>query len=215
MSRTGKMGAVAVLVALAAAVALLALVATTQPADAAGRYKTVTKTFSNTAPITIPDTGNVQPPYAATPYPSEISVGGLRRGTIRDANLTLKGFSHTFPGDVDVMVSHREVNRTVMSDVGGGDFTDNITLTLDDEAASPLPDDAQLTGGTFKPTNVDDRGGDGFLPPAPASSGLELSGFDGKNPNGPWQLWVVDDGPDDGGQFGGGWKLTIKARVLR
>lgn len=88
-------------------------------------------------------------------------------------------------------------------------------LTLDDEAASPMPDDAQLTAGTFKPTNVDDRGGDGFLPPAPASSGLELFGFDGKNPNGPWQLWVVDDGPADGGQFADGWSVTIKARVLR
>ena len=27
-------------------------------------------------------------------------------------------------------------------------------------------------------------------------------------------LWVVDDGPDDGGQFGG-WSVTITARVLR
>lgn len=208
MARTGKMGAVAVLVALAAAVALLALVATTQPADAASRYKVVTKTFSNSQPITIPIAG------PAVPYPSEKNASGFKKGKILDANVTLKNFSHTYPEDVEVMLSHRGVNRTVMSDVGGSFDALNITLKLDDEAALPLPDEAQLTGGTFKPTNIGSI--DTFPAPAPAQSGLAaLSGFDRMNPNGPWQLWVTDDTGPDGGQFAGGWSITIKARVLR
>ncbi len=213
MARTGKLGAMAAVLAMAMAVALTALLATllaTQPADAASRFKVIKKTFSSAQPITIPSGG------AATPYPSEKNAGGFKKGKILDANLTLKNFSHTFPDDVDVMISHRGVNRTVMSDVGGSPDAINITLKLDDEAVSPLPDEAQLTGGTFKPTNVNSGSNDTFPGPAPDPSGLaNLSGFDGKNPNGPWQLWVTDDVGIDGGQFAGGWSITIKAKVLR
>lgn len=215
MARTGKLGVVAAVLAMAMAVALTALLATllaTQPADAASRFKVIKKTFSSTQPITIPSGGAAG---AATPYPSEKNASGFKRGKILDANLTLKNFSHTFPDDVDVMISHRGVNRTVMSDVGGGTPVNNITLKLDDEAVSPLPDEAPLSGGTFKPTNIGPA--DTFPAPAPTPSGLaELSGFDGKNPNGPWQLWVIDDVSSvDGGQFAGGWSITIKAKVLR
>lgn len=209
MVRTGKLklGAVAAGLAVVLAVTVLALLATA-PADAVSRYKVVTKTFSNSQTIAIPTSG------VAAPYPSEKNAGGFKKGKIRDVNLTLKNFSHTYPTDVDVMLSHRGVTRTVMSDVGGGLDALNITLKLDDEAASLMPDDA-LTGGTFKPTNAGQID-DGFPSPAPAPSGLAaLSGFDGKNPNGTWYLWVRDDADPDGGQFAGGWSITIKARVLR
>ncbi|MDP8901272.1 MAG: hypothetical protein M3N33_09050 [Actinomycetota bacterium] len=132
--------------ALVLAAALLALVGT-GPADAASRYKTVTRTFSNTTSIMIPSSG------AATPYPSEIPVGGLRSGKILSANLTLVNFSHPWSDDVDVIVSHRNAHRTVMSDVGGDSYVSNITLKLDDEAASQLSYEGPLTGGTFKPAN--------------------------------------------------------------
>ena len=214
MAGTGKLRpgliATGMALALAAVLALLATLLATPPADAASRYKVVTKTFSNSQPITILAGGS------ATPYPSEKNASGFKKGKILDANLTLKNFSHTFPDDVDVMISHRGVNRTVMSDVGDSPDAINITLKLDDEAASPLPDFSQLTGGTFRPTNAYDGFMDFFNAPAPDPSGLaKLSGFDGKNPNGPWQLWVMDDVGIDGGQVAGGWSITIRARVLR
>lgn len=210
MARTGnlKPAMVAAALALVLAAALLALLATPPPADAASRYKTVTKTFSNRGFIDIPLSGTT------TPYPSEISVGGLRKGRILDANITLRTFSHTLPPDVDVLVSHQGANRLVMSDVGHGLDDLTYTLTLDDEAAVPLPSNGQLATGTYRPTNIGT--GDVFDLPAPALSGLsELSGFRNMNPNGPWYLWVRDDVGSDEGQFAGGWSVTIKARVLR
>ena len=214
MARTGhlKPGLTATGLALVVASALPALLAllATGPADAASRFKAVTRTFSNPQQITIPSVG------AATPsYPSEIPVGGLRRGKVLDANLTLVNLSHSWSEDVDVMVSHRGVDRTVMSDAGGGRAVSGITLELDDEAASQLPQVDPLTAGAFKPVNYGPP--DDFFPsPAPVAGGLQaLSGFDGKNPNGPWQLWVSDDDVGGSGQVALGWSIRIKARVLR
>jgi hypothetical protein len=206
---TRRLTVLGVAAALATLALVVAIAVAPKPADAAPRV--VTKTFSSTQPITIPDAG------AATPYPSQIIAQFRRRcTTTRDVNLTLRNFNHTFPDDVDVMLSHRGVNRTVMSDVGGGSpGVNNINLTLDDEAATPLPDAGPLTSGTFRPTNVDE-GPDAFPAPAPPPSGqTQLSGFDGLNPNGTWSLWVVDDAGGDVGQFAGGWSITIRANCRR
>ena len=215
MARTGKLGPglIATGMAVVLAAVLLALLAS-GPADAASRYKTVTRTFSNTQPIAVPDAATEFTSGAAKPYPSEISVAGFRKGKVLDANVTLKGFGHAVPEDVHVMLSHGATNRTVLSSVGGGVSVNDITLRLDDEAALPMGYGGGLISGTFKPTNVWD--GDFFPAPAPAASDLDkLSGFDGSNPNGPWQLWIRDSLGDYVGQVDGGWSVTIKARVLR
>jgi hypothetical protein len=204
---TGRTGALAVLLAAALAAGLLALLAATQPADAAGRFRVVTKTFSNPQPITNIFGG------AATPYPSERTVRGFDRGRILDVNVSLKNYSHTFPDDVDVLLSRGDTGCTVMSDVGTFLDADNITLLLDDEAADSLPDGGQLVGGRFRPTNAE--GPDFFPPPAPSRGFPALSGFDGSNPNGTWQLRVVNEDGSSSGQIAGGWSITIKAKVRR
>ena len=212
MTGTGKPGAVTTTLAMVLAVALLVLL-TAGPAETASRYKVVTRTFSSNTPIVFPSLAG-----PAAPFPSDRKVGGFDQGKILDVNLTLKNFSHAFPDDVDMMLSHRGINRTVFSDVGGSIDANNIIVRLDDEAASPLPGSTQLSGGTFKPTDVNDLfdSADTFPFPAPTPSGLRpLSGFDGSNPNRPWSLWAVDDTDFDLGQFAGGWSITIKARVLR
>jgi len=209
MPRSGNPKAWSVLVLSAALAACLvaAVLAATGPADAAPRFKTVTRTFQNPGFLAVSSVG------PANPYPSEIAVGGLKRGKVLDANLTLKNFGHAFPSDVDVVLSHRGVDRTVFSDVGAGGAGD-VTLGLDDEAAGPLLENALLGGGAFRPTNI--GAGDFFAFPGPQPGGAsELSGFDGSNPNGPWRLWVMDDTAAGAGQFAGGWSVTIKARVLR
>ena len=205
--------AVALVAALAAAVWLVVLLGMPEEADARSRFRTVTKTFSNPTAITINQAGS------ALPYPSALAAGGMRRGKILDVNVTLNGYSHTFPDDVDVMlVGPGGQNLIIMSDVGETADTNNITLTLDDEAASFLPDGNGVVSGTFKPTDHDFNEfsfSDNF-PSAPAPSGaFVLSTFDGTNPNGLWSLYVHDDLGPDGGQFAGGWSLQIKAKVRR
>ena len=205
MARKGRPRTVAVALAAVLGVALLAK----GPADAAGRYKSVTKTFHNFSPIAFNDNA------PATPYPSPLAAGGMRWGKILDADVTLMGLTHTWPHDVNVhLVGPRGQNATIMSDVGGNFDVSNVTLTLDDEAANSMSEAGQLVGGTFKPSNPTEPL-DSF-PGAPAPSGLvALSTFDRTNPNGIWDLYVVDDGISDAGRFASGWSLTIKARVLR
>ncbi len=201
------------MVLVAAIVAALAIsLAASEEAQAAGA-KTVTKQFYSSPAIQIPEEGQ------ATPYPSEINVSGFKRGRIRDVNLVLHGFSHTYPDDVDMMlVGSTGKTATVMSDVGGGISVSGKTVILDDEGGDTLPDNSDLgvnTTDPWKPANYG-AGADTFPSPAPASGGNSaLSVFDGSRPNGTWKLYVVDDTSPDEGQIGAGWSVTITARVGR
>ena len=150
--------------------------------------------FQNQASITIPDSG------PAGTYPSLINVGGLP-GNLRRAHVTLSSLTHTFPDDLDILVvGPNGQNAIVMSDVGGSTAISGVTLTLDDAAASSLPDGGPLVAGTFKPTNI--GGGDTFPAPAPAPAGSSaLSVFNNTNPNGAWNLYIVDDTAGDSGSL--------------
>jgi hypothetical protein len=207
---------------IALALIVLALIgASAKQADAATNI--VTKTFSNSGLILIPDgavPGNDTTCAtgvtfgAAAPYPSQKTASFPSGSHIRDVNLTLKNYSHSFPNDVDVLLKKGTHNRTVMSDVGGGrPGVSNITLVLDDEATNGhLTSTNAPTGGRFKPTNVGT--GDGFPAPAPIQDNRSaLSGFDTLNPSGTWSLFVQDDSGGDCGKFGGGWSIKIKAAV--
>jgi hypothetical protein len=202
---------------LALAVSITALAADADAKKKKKKNRTVTQTqaFSNSTSIQIPGTGTSGP---ANPYPSTIVVNfaGLSAPKITDVNLTLNGFSHTLPRNVDVLLVQQGRNALVFSDVGGGTpGVSNVTFTLDDEATSSLDPLIAVTSGRFRPTDSDDPDptGDNFPPPAPTPSGnTALSVFDGANPNGTWQLFVVDDNTGDVGQFAGGWSLEITAQ---
>ena len=78
-----------------------------------------------------------------------------------------------------------------MSDAGGTTAVTGVNLTLIDSAALAIPD--VLVSGTFKPTNI--GAGDAFAGAPPATGGSPLGVFDGTDPNGAWNLYVVDDFP--------------------
>jgi subtilisin-like proprotein convertase family protein len=164
------------------------------------------KAFSNADRIIINSVGT------ASPYPSQITVSGLR-GTIKDVNLKLSGFSHDFPDDVDMLlVGPSGEKAIVMSDAGFGDAVEGVTFVLDDRALNDLPEIGLLTSGTFRPTDYDGTFDvDEFFAPAPDTSGAgsELSVFNGTNPNGTWSLYIVDDASFGFGQIEG-WTLVIK-----
>lgn len=160
-------------------------------------------TDSNGEAINIPDSG------AATPYPSEIAVSGLV-GAVEKVTVTLSGFTHTFPSDVDVLlVAPSGQTVVLMSDAGGGTDVSSIDLTFDDDAATALP--SVLVSGTFRPTNA--GVGDAYPAPAPPTPhGATLAALKGASPNGTWRLFVNDDAAGDLGTFGGGWGLSIQTR---
>ncbi len=173
----------------------------------------MTQTFTNGTPITIPGTDTFG---IANPYPAEIVVNGFTNGVITDVNVSLFDLSHTFVSDLDILLAASHLpglTAVIMSDVSGVNAVSHLNLVLDDQAASRLPKDGPFASGTFKPTNrqgVDDT----FPAPAPSPSGTSpLSVFTGQNPNGTWQLFVVDDLPDETGSIAGGWALQITAEV--
>ena len=157
----------------------------------------------NSAAITIPDHG------AGTPYPSMINISGVS-GRVSKATLTLKGFTHAFPHDVNVLlVSPSGSNVLVMSHTGGGHAVTNLTLTFDDDApAGRLSDKNPITSGTYTPSSYE---GPVSLPgTAPARTyATNLSGMKWSNPNGFWSLYVYDDSTGDFGAILSGWSLNV------
>jgi subtilisin-like proprotein convertase family protein len=183
-----------------AVVLLLAVLLPLPPAQAA------TATFSNPASITIPAAGTDGP---ANPYPSTIGVSGLT-GTIAQVTVTLNGVSHTYPGDLYVLlVSPGGQTSILMADAGESADIVLGTLTFDDFAAQAIPEGGPLVSGTYRPSDWDSSS-DSLAAPAPARPyGATLGVFNGSDPNGTWSLYVWDDSSGDIGAIGGGWSLTI------
>jgi subtilisin-like proprotein convertase family protein len=174
--------------------------------------------FTQPNGITIND-GTLDSPSPANPYPSALVVSGLPNG-VTDVNVTLNGFTHTFPDDIDVMlVGPAGQHVILLSDAGSLNFGDpgaaNLSLVFDDQASGALPDDGPLAAGTFRPSNFLDQLVNDSFPSDPFPGGPDagtaaptLSAFNGTNPNGAWQLYVVDDAPLDAGALSG-WGLQI------
>jgi hypothetical protein len=189
-------------------------------------------TYSNAGTIAINDATDASPtdiPAKATPYPSEISVSGLA-GPVTNVTATLHGFHHTCPTDVDVLLVGPQGQKTLlMSDAGdcsNGAATahDPIDLKFDD-GGPPVPclggnpAIPPLAGGTYAPTNSlmsdpacywDDTDPDSFGAPAPAGPyPASMAIFGGVDPNGSWQLYVMDQFSGDHGAIDGGWSLDL------
>jgi hypothetical protein len=170
-------------------------------------------TFSNTAAIAIPATGSADQTGPASPYPSAVTVAGMN-GLVAAVSVTMTGVTHAALNDIDAMlVAPNGNNLTVLSDVGDtGSLrtATNATFTFSDGAASSIlgATTSVVPSGTYLPTGP--NGPDSFPAPAPAqSSATTFAGaFTGINPNGSWQLFVVD-ATGDTGSMAGGWSLTI------
>ncbi|HLU12249.1 MAG TPA: proprotein convertase P-domain-containing protein, partial [Oceanobacillus sp.] len=155
-----------------------------------------TQTFPNTTRINIPGSDTGSPSGApAAPYPSTINVTDLT-GVITDVDVRLFEFNHTFPADVDILlVGPHGQNVILMSDVGGPSNAHDATLTFDQSAGAM---GATVVTGTFSPTN--NPGDEEFPSPAPPPPyGASLDVFNGTDPNGEWNLYVIDDFSNDTG----------------
>src|SRR6266567_4122542 len=165
-----------------------------------GRQGTVTNVFANTNFITIPDSGT------ATPYPSTNYVSGIAYPPTK-VLVTLSNLSHTYPGDLGVLLVAPSGQATALMVDAGNSPISNVTLTFDDAASNSVPT-TQITNGTYKPTQYSP--GDIFPAPAPAGPYVSaLSVFTNSDPNGTWSLYILDDSPGDSGSLAAGWRLTI------
>src|SRR5206468_7522551 len=139
-----------------------------------------------------------------------ISVQGIV-GAVSDVTVTLDGFSHTFPDDVDVLLVSPDNSKKVvlMTKAGGGTAASNLRLNFSDSAPNPIPDETALVSDTYKPH---DYGTSVTLPPpAPARPySATLHDFAGLSPNGDWKLYVFDDTFSEAGVINNGWILVLK-----
>jgi subtilisin-like proprotein convertase family protein len=178
-----------------------------QPAGAA-----TTATFKNATKIT------GQPTGPANPYPSTISVSGLGTSLL-GMKVVLRGVDHTCTKDLDILLVAPDGSKTtLMSDNGapaieisGCTDVKKESITFDDSCpdfANSMPSGANIC---VRPSDNDALGHQGDSWPGVGDDfpALNLSTFNGKNPNGQWKLHVVDDANDDRGDINGGWELQL------
>lgn len=161
----------------------------------------------NTNAIVIPERG------IASPYPSVLSVTGLS-GVVTGVRVTLNGFGHGYPDDVDVLLVAPNGQRVMlMSDAGGGFAVTNLTLAFDDAATLALPDNLRLTNGSYRPTDYEPV--DQLPWPAPQRPyATALGSLVGGDPNGVWALYVADDVAGERGGITRGWELEVSIGEL-
>ena len=86
-------------------------------------------------------------------------------GTVTKVTVKLDDITHGNPADMDMLlVGPGGQTAMIMSDAGGFPGISDVTLTLDDFAANPLPGGTPappVVTGTYKPTNYG-PGLDGF-----------------------------------------------------
>ncbi len=153
---------------------------------------------------------NISGSGTAQPYPAELSITGLP-GSITRATVTLTNFSHLAPDDVDIMLVGPDGRRIVlMSDAGGLNEVGGLNLIFDDGAATAIPDNGPLTGGTYRP--ADHEPGETFPSPAPSGppTGTTLNAFYGGAPNGIWRLYVANENDSTWGSIAGSWSISLQ-----
>ena len=153
-------------------------------------------------------TNNANPPGLPSNYPSIADINGLS-GAITKVRVKLTNVTHTFPSDFDVLLVGPQGQRTIlMSDAGGGGpGVTGQTYIFDQAAAADFPN-TNAPGGIYRPVNnvglgtIEPGGIDVFPAPGPGSANYgaaNLDVFNGTNPNGIWNLYVVDDETGDTG----------------
>ena len=159
--------------------------------------------------LPLPDAG------AADPYPSSILVAGVT-GVVHQLTVTLRGLSHDYPADIDLLLVGPDGHAVVlMSDAGFDLPVVDATITFDDLLGQPLPDSIRaITTGSYRPFNFAPVN-DFFPAPAPAGPySADLAAFRGTDPNGVWALYLMDDSLDNGGSdvpgfIADGWTLNM------
>lgn len=194
--------------ALCLVVVLLAILAGTRPVLPTAA---TAATFSNPAAIPINDALDLSgtQPGTSIPYPVPITVAGLG-GAVTKVTATVDGFSHTYQEDISfALVGPQGQSVGLLSGTGGSQDSVDVTLTFDDAASGQIPAaGVPFVSGTYQPTY---RANNTFpAPAAPTPFAASLgAAFNGSDPNGTWNLYIIDSYSRDIGGIARGWSLTI------
>jgi subtilisin-like proprotein convertase family protein len=130
-----------------------------------------------------------------SPYPSTLKIEG-GDGPITKVRPFLT-ITHSDPDALDLaVVSPTGHASVVMSDACGGSLISNLSFIFSQTAASQLFDntpDGDCTSGEYLPSNFTGGAADAWPAPAPTTPGTNLDTFIGKNPNGDWKLFGLND----------------------
>lgn len=146
----------------------------------------------------------------ASIYPVPVTVSGIA-SPIEHIRLRLQGLTHTYPGDIDVLMVGPQGQKFIAQSDAGSEFdVSAITYDIEDAAPTLLPSSMSLASGTYRPANH--VAGDTFAAPAPAApyvspipvGSATLNGtYAGSNANGTWNIYIVDDEGQDVGSLTG------------
>jgi len=169
-------------------------------------------------------------------YPTPIFVGPTASspntpsvpGLVGSVGVTVSGYSHGYPSDVDILLVHTSLNPPpntpatkavlLMSHAGGATPVNNLVLTFTNAQpgvppipSGPITATGPNSSGTFSPAQYT------FEPAFPGlPSGVsapfttDLTTLDGMDPNGEWDLYVLDDTFPTGGSINNGWFLVLE-----
>lgn len=155
------------------------------------------QTFSNLSTITIRDFNT------AEPYPSAINVAGVN-GPIGSISITLRGLTHSFPGDLVIGVQGPDgVVYPILNRCGGGiDFNfGNYTFVPRGLAPTLIPIAGTYSVSQCAPT---------FSLPFVNGPIGDLGDVLGSTAvNGTWSLYVADLAGTDVGSINLGWSITF------
>ncbi len=167
---------------------------------------------ANTNPINILDNAN------SSLYSSNINVTGYT-GVIFNLAITINGFSHSYPGDVSIVLESPTGQKLLIQDASFDAPASNKTYTISDAGAILMPASGAVnTNGSYRPTshygfNFFNAPGPGstYSNPGPANSGSATfaAAFNNVSPNGIWKLWVRDFTSGDVGNIAGGWSMSF------
>ncbi|HEY9403271.1 MAG TPA: hypothetical protein VIQ24_11445, partial [Pyrinomonadaceae bacterium] len=190
-------------------------------------------TFTNTAPIVIPD-ATAAGVGVASPYPSAINVAGLS-GALTDLNVTLHGLNGSPYNTALLLVAPNGTRMIIQANIQTSSDHSNVSYTLDDSAPADMVLINRIrSDNSYRPTvlvpsaeaepEFPEVGGDPppadclpkgeCLSAAPYGTAKLNSAFGGIDPNGTWKLYAVDLFEGETSTYAGGWSLSITTNFI-
>ncbi|HMN41924.1 MAG TPA: hypothetical protein PKE29_13855 [Phycisphaerales bacterium] len=165
--------------------------------------------FDVNTPITIPLGAPGTTFGPADPYPSSVTVSGVN-APIGEVKVVLRGFTHTFMYDLDMLLVGPGGQSVLIVNRAGGVSPGPMNVEyIFSQDALPMPISAIAPSGRYRPTRDPGNAVIALNAPAPGLPyALSLDAFKGRSANGTWSLYILDRAGGDVGSMTG-WSLII------